>query len=685
MVWLLGVNGVLIVALTFAVGADVFTLLRQETPVHKNSLARRFAIMFGLAASVPAVLVAVFLGTSLNRGIDDWFSDRVRSIVEEGATIARSNVEAIANDIRVQVGVMAIDLNRAVRGFETEPEKFAQYLREQATFRSFNQAWLIRSDGTLVVGGPESAYRAPSAEDIASASTESVSLVFDEDESRFRAVFPLDQYDDIYLLVSRPVDRAWTDSLVRADRMLEEYRQAGESSRRLRTIFMLGFVEITVLILLFSLRYGLKAATGISEPVVRLARAADAVRHGDLAVRLPRVKTQNEVSHLTDSFNAMTEQLSHQRKTIQAARRDAEQRSEFISTVLQSVSAGVMLIDESSNIILANSSAGALLGSEDDLSGKRLFDVSTGLYGLARRARDTGEGDEAAIVQDRDGVKRHFLVRIAPTVLESGHGSVITFDDTTRLISAQRQTAWRDVARRIAHEIRNPLTPIQLSTERLQRRYRHLAGDEDTVFEKCTETILRQVSDIGRMVEEFSSFARMPKPDVKTFDLWALVKSSVFAARLVNPSINYSVKNIEGVQEIVADERLIGQVLMNIVKNAGEAVLRRHDEVEHGPLEIEITAQIEGDTVRLDIEDTGPGFPAAGREALLEPYYTTRNEGVGLGLAIVERIILDHGGHLSLFDRKDGRTGARVSVFLPVDGPSAETRSSWSLSEEHAL
>ena len=266
-------------------------------------------------------------------------------------------------------------------------------------------------------------------------------------------------------------------------------------------------------------------------------------------------------------------------------------------------------------------------------------------------------------------------------------GCILTFDDTTRLISAQRQTAWRDVARRVAHEIRNPLTPIQLSAERLRRRYRKSIDEDDQVFDRCIDTIFRQVSDIGRMVEEFSTFARMPKPEVKAFDLIEQVRECVFAARLSKPNIEYDYQTNQKEIQIFGDSRLLSQALTNLLKNAGEAVersLEADDECESRSPSVTTDIQVTDDYVILDIEDTGPGFPKANRHHFLEPYYTTREQGVGLGLAIVNRIVEDHGGQLTLLDRRDEMRGARVCIQLPLSGPSDETVESWTLSEEQA-
>ena len=607
--------------------------------------------------------------------------------MEGSAEIARSNLESLADDIRLDMGIMAIDLNRAVVGYESEPEVFKQFLLEQASFRDFPGALLVDSEGKILLATDEASrrsYQTLSAEMIDTAKTGDVSVRFDNMTAEIEALYKLEAFNNAFLYTMRPINPSLFNSLVRSDQTMLDYRLAEERSRRLQIIFLLGFIQITVLILLFFVRYGLHAASQISRPISRLANAADEVRKGHLTVKVEMPLRDNEVSELTASFNSMTERLREQRDAIDAARQEAIERTRFIEAVLQGVSAGVIRTDENIVVTLCNPSAGQMFPALLNEDIRSLKDAVPEFASLASDAIRSQLPIETTIMLERFGGQRHFTLRISPT-LESGEGCVITFDDTTRLIGAQRQSAWRDVARRIAHEIRNPLTPIQLSTERIRRRYRKLIDDDDKVFDRCTETILRQVSDIGRMVEEFSSFARMPKPEVRTYDVMKSVRQVVYDRRLSLPDIDVRLTTNEDTIKANGDERLIGQALTNLLKNAGEAVYRRqlsddpHDNVAQ---EIDVRVSADENFVVIEIEDTGPGFPAENRHQILEPYFTTREQGVGLGLAIVNRIVQDHGGQLTLLDRNDERTGARVYVQLPRSGPSEETIMSWTLSEE---
>jgi two-component system nitrogen regulation sensor histidine kinase NtrY len=685
MVWLLVTNFILIGALAIYVGQDFFRLGPDEGDSGSGKLARRFAILFSLAAIIPAILVAVFLGTSLKRSIDNWFSERIPTIIENSASGTRSNLQSVADDIRIDIGIMAKDLNNAVVGYKTEPDVFARYLLQQASFRDFAGALLIDSDGNVLLSSDAArrrTYEFPTDDMFETANSGDVSVKLSDETSQFWALFKLVEFDDAYLYTVRPINPSLLTNLINSEQALEDYRLAEEQSRRLQVIFLLGFIQITSLILLFFVRYGFWAANQITRPIARLAIAADNVRKGDLNVQVPMPRLDNEVAELTASFNAMTTRLREQRDAIDEGHREAIERTLFIEAVLNGVSAGVVRIDDNLVVTLTNPSACNMFPKLRSETAVRLPTVCPEFSQLAVEAMDARSPKSTSIVMNDDWGQRHFLVRAEP-ILEDNTGCILTFDDTSGLITAQRQMAWRDVARRVAHEIRNPLTPIQLSAERLKRRYRKLIDEDDLVFDRCVDTISRQVSDIGRMVEEFSSFARMPKPEVERFDLVALVKNGVYDRRLSKPEIDYSLDVDLDKVSIIGDRRLIGQALTNVLKNAGEAVERaalEHDDPKF-KASVHTIVRLGQSVVEIDVIDTGTGFPD-NRLQILEPYFTTREQGIGLGLAIVNRIVQDHGGQILLLDRDDGQRGARVAIRLPLSGPSNEIVSNWTSPEE---
>jgi two-component system nitrogen regulation sensor histidine kinase NtrY len=447
-----------------------------------------------------------------------------------------------------------------------------------------------------------------------------------------------------------------------ASASLTEFRTAQERRNNLGLVLTLSYIEAALLMLLGTAWLGMAAAQRIAAPIGQLAGAARAVRDGDLSVRMERPRVRDEIDDLADAFNQMTERLARQTRAIDSARIDAEDRSAFIEAVLSGVEAGVIRIDDDLKVTVANASAENLLGfTQHSGETQALSDIAPDFVSAARRALETGTSVETSVKRAGETVT-HLQVRIAPE--QDGTGAVITFHDTTRLVMGQRQAAWRDVARRIAHEIRNPLTPIQLSAERLKRRFATQITSDRETFERCTETITRQVADIGRMVEEFSGFARMPKPTFGDFNLVEMVQAVAFSQRMATPAITVTVNAPPQPVHMRGDERMLAQALTNVVKNGAEALERGVEAglIKTGALTIDILP--EGDEVQLTIRDNGPGFPVQDRDRLLEPYVTTRKNGVGLGLAIVTRIVEDHGGRIWLGDNEP--SGARVDIRMPV-------------------
>jgi two-component system nitrogen regulation sensor histidine kinase NtrY len=628
-------------------------------------LARRFLLLFSLSAVIPALVVSLFLWAAISRGFDTWFGERIVTLVEQTATLARENVEEYSDALEEDTRLAATDVNNALEGLTEEPEAFSSYLGMQAFLRNMQVGYVIDAQGKpLAIGensGGEGFYRRPTEDMFADADTGEVVLSLFENEGFTTSLIKLGNMDDVYLYLAKPLDREAFARLRRAEQALEEYRIAGDLSTRSQTLFVVAYGQIVALVLLMAIRLALEAAGRITGPIGRLASAAQSVRDGNLDVRVPLPSSKDEVRALTRSFNVMTEQLGAQRSALISAREEAEDRRLFLETLLAEVSAGVIRIDENFIVTLANPSAQKLLDDPAALEGRHLEEVIPAFMPYSEDALATGQPIDTSLDLRAASGARHFRLKAAR---DSTGGLVLTFDDATRLVNAQRQLAWRDVARRIAHEIRNPLTPIQLSAERLRRRYAKLVPEDDTVFERCTDTILRQVSDIGRMVEEFSGFARMPKPTLKTFDLARMLDETSFSQQVVSPDIKVTVKHARQPLVISGDERLLGQAIGNIVKNAAEAI-ERLPETTEATGNIDLYTQESDDWIAIIIEDNGPGFPEEARDRLLEPYVTTREKGTGLGLAIVNRIIVDHGGSIQLDGREERRQGARVRITLP--------------------
>lgn len=660
--WLLGINTVMIGVLAWLIALRYRDVRRSRQAENGGRLARRFVLLFGAAAIIPAAIVAIFLGATITRGLDSWFNQRLDTIVEETANVARRNHETFVNEFLSDVSLMVGDLNNAAEGLAQGHAAYPEYLRAQATLRGFSDAYVIDADGNFLAE-PDVPPRRLVLPPMSDFNDADAGAIIDRLQGQtVTALAALTASDGAFLYVTKPFDAGELVQMRRAEAALTDYRAARERSGRLQWLFAVGYGQLAALVLLLSGRLGLEAARHVTGPIGRLADAATAVRDGDLSVRVPMPAVRDEVHDLTHSFNTMTEQLSQQRTALVLAREDAEDRRQFVETLLAEVSAGVIRVDETMCVTLANRSACELLGLPD-LQGRLLQDVAPEFVSFASDTMAMQSPVDASLEIDMNGAARHIRLKAA---LDPAGGCVMTFDDATRLVNAQRQLAWRDVARRIAHEIRNPLTPIQLSTERLRKRFAgHIPDDERGVFDKCTDTILRQVADIGRMVEEFSNFARMPKPSMAEYDLGSLIHEATFAQSMVQPEIRFNVIRPNGPLRALGDERLLAQAIGNLIKNAAEAIERLPEDRDiHGNIEV-VVREASAEEFEILIEDNGPGFPEEARERLLEPYVTTREKGTGLGLAIVHRIIMDHGGAITLQNRADGRQGARVRVILP--------------------
>lgn len=629
----------------------------------------RFVTLFSLAALAPAIIVAAFLGFTFSQGVERWFSQRVESTIENAASVGRAFVDLASGDLSGEVLAMAEDLNAAVRGLTEDPERYRAFLRAQTQARQLTSAYVIRADGSVIVRTEEAQaqpYEPPSREAFEAADQGSVSIRFDQDDDRVVALYRLEAYGGAYLAATRAIAPGIVTQLRLFDQSVDDYRSARDAQGSLRTMFTLAYFSTALLVLLGAIWVGLSSATRVAEPIGRLVGAARRVAAGDLKARVSIGEEKDEVDALAIAFNRMTAQLETQRRDVIAAQEDAEHRRRFVETVLGGVSAGVVGLDDG-RISAANRSAAQLLGVADGaLVGRRLIDVAPEFADLLNQPAPQGETEPQRVDLMRDGASTNLSVRMTP---DAEGGLVLTFDDMTKLISAQRQEAWKDVARRIAHEIKNPLTPIQLSAERLQRKYSaEIISDKET-FQRCTDTILRQVADIGRMVDEFSAFARMPTPRMAFADMAEVARSIVFGQRLAFADLRVEVEGADAAIGLVCDERLLGQALTNLVKNAGESVQARRardGEPKDGFVTLRLRDLEYG--VQFEVIDNGMGFPAKDRHRLIEPYVTTRTKGAGLGLAIVARVVEDHGGLIELDDAPGPSPGAVVRFVLPKRG-----------------
>ncbi|MGG5808446.1 ATP-binding protein [Falsiroseomonas sp. CW058] len=642
----------------------------------------RLVLLFGGVAVVPALTVGAFSAVFFNLGIQAWFSDRVRTTLEASLVASRAWLDQHRDEIRVDALAMAADLTRAAQLYLPEnPDAFERLLVTQSSIRGLTEAVVFEpATGRLVAqagflaGG---AIEPPPAWAVELVRNGDVAVIPSETDARVRALANVDSPPGLALLIGRPLDAGVLEHMRRTELAFLEYEQQDRNRGSLQVTFALIFACAALLVLLAAVSVGLTFANQMARPISRLITAAERVRGGDLSTRVEEGTQDDELATLSRAFNRMTNQLSAQRGELMEAYRQIDERRRFTETVLAGVSAGVIGLDAAGRINLPNRSASELLEIDLDAGiGLPLAKVVPEFAALVQDAAEQPERPRMAEIPIGPPARRRTLIARIGAETRSGSvtGFVLTFDDITELQSAQRKAAWADVARRIAHEIKNPLTPIQLSAERLKRKYlKEIASDPDT-FRSLTDTIVRQVGDIGRMVDEFSAFARMPQPVIRPENLGVVLREALVLQTAAHPEIRYETAIPDPAPVVPVDRRLIGQALTNLLQNAADACAAvPRAEGEQGRIALRLEPAAEGWAVV--VEDDGIGLPEGEERArLTEPYVTHKAKGTGLGLAIVKKIMEDHGGRLVLEDRGDGRGARAVLILPPVEGGAAPRR-----------
>ena len=674
---LLNIDLILVLALATLVARKLVEIwVERKRGTAGAKLHTRMVLLFSLVAVTPAIIVAIFSALFLHFGIQGWFSDRIRTAVEESMVIAEAYLKEHQELIRADVLATANDLQRLGVNFATDRERINRILTAQADARGLPEAVIIDGSGAVLAQSDYSFSYDPVLSPIPPevydrARNNDVVLLLGNTDNRIRAMAHLDSFIDGYLLVGRFVDPNVLERIDKARKAVTAYENLEGERSGIVITFVMIFVLIAVVLLLAAVTLGLMVATRLVEPISQLILGAEKVRDGDLTFRVPLAGQEDELEALSRAFNRMTSQLDTQRTELVAANRLNDERRRFTEAILGGVTAGVIGLDAECHINLPNRSASDLMGIDlDGCIGRSICEVIPEFSELFEDLSKEGDRSKSRQIEiRRDGLNLMLLARVTVERAEdrSIFGYVVTFDDVTELQTAQRMAAWADVARRIAHEIKNPLTPIQLSAERLKRRYLKEIQSDTEVFKTCTDTIIRQVGDIGRMVDEFSSFARMPTPKMKSEKIVDLVKNAVFLQKQAYTKITYDFDAKTGRDiEVSCDARQVNQCLTNTLKNAAEAIEGREGDAANlpaGHIEISVTRSVENQRVYITVSDNGKGLPVENRERLTEPYVTTRSKGTGLGLAIVKKIMEDHGGELILADGVE--SGATVTLAFP--------------------
>jgi two-component system nitrogen regulation sensor histidine kinase NtrY len=635
--------------------------------------------LFSVIAAVPAILVAIVASVTLDRGLDRLFSTRTRSAVENSLIVAEAYLRDHAQFVRSDIMIIAFEITRSKTVFEQDPDKLRQFLTFQAAARGLGAAIVIDKDLKVIARANvniNQTFALPPRDALAHITAKEPQIVLLPDANYVAAIIKLEQFDDTYLYVTRLLDPRVVPQLQATRASVTEY--AALEARRIgvQVAFALMYTVIALIVLLSAVWIGFNFANRLVAPIRRLIGAANAVSTGNLYVRVPVRQAEGDLAHLGETFNRMIQELRTQRDDIVHARDVMDSRRRFTEAVLSGASAGVIGVDSKGNVSILNRSAEKLIGrTESEALGQPLTEVLPELVGTMA-AVQSGASPQDQITISRNNRERNLSVRVtSEQSADSDRGYVVTLDDITELVAAQRTSAWADVARRIAHEIKNPLTPIQLSAERLRRKYGKMINEDRGVFEQCTDTIVRQVDDIRRMVDEFSHFARMPKPVLAAENMADTVRQAVFLMRVGNSEIDINADISEDPMPARFDRRLISQTLTNTIKNATEAIAAVPSE-ELGKGVIQVNVAREGDDIVIDIIDNGIGLPKENRNRLLEPYVTTREKGTGLGLAIVGRIVEEHGGTIELRDAAEkipGQRGAWVRMRIAAAGKAETT------------
>ena len=674
-------NGVFVVGLLYLIGRELSRLLKARN--RGRAAARlhiRVVALFSIVAITPAVLVALFASITLSAGLDRWFSIRTQSIVRSSTDVAQAYMMENASYLQGQTVSMANDLERNRATFYLDRTGFVDLITRQARGRGLLGAFLVQADGSAIAQADIATERPLPAiprDALEKAAAGQPTLIPPGVTNLVGAIIKLDALPGTFLYTIRAVDPKVMAAMRQMEDNTAEYQAMEAGRMSLQFAFAVVYLGFALIVLLAAIWTAIAVADRIVRPIRLLISAADSVASGDLNVVVPVRAADGDVGSLSRTFNKMISEIRSQRDEILEAKDEVDDRRRFIEAVLSGVTAAVIGVEDDRRITIVNPSAEAFLGlSAERLIGRSLSEVVPEIDSVLSEAASRARNDFRKQVNVmRGGKERTLSVQVTREEQSTSRDSyVITLDDITDLVIAQRSTAWADVARRIAHEIKNPLTPIQLSAERLKRRYgKQIADDDRAVFDQCTDTIVRQVGDIGRMVDEFSAFARMPKPAKEETDLRDILRDAVFLREMGTTHVEF-MREL-GDQPLVGmfDARMLGQAFGNLVKNAVEAIEAVPGDQERDGRKVWVRADYDRDrdTFVVDIIDNGSGLPAENRHRILEPYMTMREKGTGLGLAIVKKIIEEHGGQLELHDAPpefDHGRGAMIRVLLPHIG-----------------
>lgn len=666
--WLVGSAMLLLAILACAVGWRCLRIWKMRKQKAAGAqLHVQLIAAFSALAAMPAILVAVFAIAFIHIGVQEWFGEQIHTAVNESQSVAQSYLQEHQQSIRVDMLAMASDLNREALKLNSNKKFLQEYFKTQAYLRNLSEAILLDSTGHVIARAGISLtleLLPPDFEKMIQRAKNGETVLFvGENGDRVRALVKLDNFLDAYLFVGRFVDENVLSHVIMTNKAVDTYSALERNQAKMKLTMTIIFVLVALILLLIAVWAGLTLADRIVGPVSRLIQASERVRAGDMNTRVEEENDDTEINLLARAFNRMIDQLSTQRRDLINANRQLDTRRRFTETVLGGVNAGIIAIDAKGIIQIANVSAEKLLHRpQDQIVGKKLAEVCPEIEKIRRVLRSKGGGSlETPIdVDSISSIQSHWIVRMtAEGTDDEAAGYVATFDDLSPLMDAQRKAAWADVARRVAHEIKNPLTPIQLSAERLKKRYSKQILQDIETFENCTDTIIRHVDDIRHMVDEFSAFARMPTASKRVENISILCQQALVLFQQAHRDVKFTFVPPETPVMLQVDRQQISQALTNIIKNAYEAL--RDAKIENG--QVTLSVQEVNNSVVISLSDNGTGWPTELLPRLADPYVTTKVTGSGLGLAIVAKIVEDHEGRLEF--KENVPQGATINLIFP--------------------
>ena len=682
--FILLIDGIYLLVVIAIVGYSVMRMFAARRAKSAGSrLHMRLSRVFAIVALIPTVLVAVFAVVTLSIGVEGWFSKNVQNVVSSSLSAANAYKNEQSNDLKVDLKFMAIRLNeyKDTNSFVSDSDLRLQLISYQNLIqRGLKEAYIIDENANLRSRGELSylfGYEEPNQEAMDSAKTGDLFIIEDWPNNEFRGLIKLENFADKYLYISRVVDGNILNLLDKTMESAITYNTMEAQREKILWSYGLLYFGFATFVILSSILLGMLFAERLSRPVGRLAGAAQRLGAGDFDVQVIEEKGDDEIAMLSRVFNHMTKQVKRQRDDLITANDYTERRRRLFDSVLSGVTAGVIGLSSDGNVGFINLAAEKLLNlnaeNHEGKSIKLAVPEFVDLFLLIQKNENKTQQQEIKLT--RAGATEILLVRVSARISEDllVEGYVITFDDVTDLVSAQRLAAWGDVARRIAHEIKNPLTPIQLSAERLKRKYSPMVGAEEDNLSQYCDVIIRQTNDLRRIVDEFSKFARMPEPIKRSVNITKLLKDVILLFEISSPAIKIKLKNPHGDINVNVDETMINQAFTNLIKNAGEAIESKAKLNSTNKFDPEIRIFIKKNVNNLEIiiEDNGIGLPTQERSRLFEPYVTNRENGTGLGLSIVKKIIEEHNGSLELLDASPFSNnedfGAKMRIIFPKE------------------